>query len=197
MVQPSGQTTRDRILQAARDLIVEIGWAEVTTRRISERAGVNNALIHYYFGTKDALLLAAAAASFEEEIGGPLAAMTSAGSVSSGLREMLNWLHSAEARAPTMVIVMEAAHQAVRDERVGAWIREQWNAYFESFAALLAEGQARGEVNAGLDPKNLALTIGGLIDGLFLYRLVGVEFDVDETMKAVGGLLNGAVEGAS
>jgi AcrR family transcriptional regulator len=47
----------DALLDAAEKLLVEIGYARITTRRLAERAGVNHGLVHYYFGSMDELLL--------------------------------------------------------------------------------------------------------------------------------------------
>ncbi|MFA5569649.1 MAG: helix-turn-helix domain-containing protein, partial [Trueperaceae bacterium] len=40
-----------RILAATVALLGEVGWGGVTTRKVAQRAKVNNALVHYYFGT--------------------------------------------------------------------------------------------------------------------------------------------------
>ncbi len=48
--------TREKILGAADALFGELGFDVTTTRDIAERSGVNKALIHYHFGTKDDLL---------------------------------------------------------------------------------------------------------------------------------------------
>ena len=48
--------TKDRILRAADSLFGERGFDVTTTRDIAERSGINKALIHYHFGTKDELL---------------------------------------------------------------------------------------------------------------------------------------------
>lgn len=48
--------TRDKILAAADTLFGELGFDATTTRDIAERSGINKALIHYHFGTKDELL---------------------------------------------------------------------------------------------------------------------------------------------
>ena len=48
--------TRQRILEAADGLFGELGFDVTTTRDIAERSGVNKALIHCHFGTKDDLL---------------------------------------------------------------------------------------------------------------------------------------------
>jgi AcrR family transcriptional regulator len=47
----------DALLDAAEALLVEVGYAGVTTRRLAERAGVNHGLVHYYFGSMEELLL--------------------------------------------------------------------------------------------------------------------------------------------
>lgn len=47
--------TRDTILDAAEIMFAENGFHSATTRAIGELAGTNAALIHYYFGSKEAL----------------------------------------------------------------------------------------------------------------------------------------------
>ena len=44
-----------RIREAARELFIAKGFDDATTREIAQTAGVNLALIHYYFGNKRAL----------------------------------------------------------------------------------------------------------------------------------------------
>ncbi len=46
----------ERILQAAHDLLVSEGYAELTTQKVAQRAGANKALIQYYFDSKDGLV---------------------------------------------------------------------------------------------------------------------------------------------
>jgi AcrR family transcriptional regulator len=48
---------RSALLDAAESLLVEEGYAAVTTRRIGDRAGANPALVHYYFGSMDGLFV--------------------------------------------------------------------------------------------------------------------------------------------
>ena len=50
--------TRTALLDAAEELMVEEGYAAVTTRRVGAVAEVNKALVHYYFGTMDELFIA-------------------------------------------------------------------------------------------------------------------------------------------
>ena len=47
------------LLDAAERLLAEVGHAGITTRRLAEEAGVNNGLVHYYFGSNEQLLVRA------------------------------------------------------------------------------------------------------------------------------------------
>jgi AcrR family transcriptional regulator len=51
--------TASQILEAAFKLLTRVGYVRLSTRVIAAEAGVNHALIHYYFGTKDRLVIAA------------------------------------------------------------------------------------------------------------------------------------------
>ena len=48
--------TRARILEAADGLFGTLGFDATTTRDIAERSGINKALIHYHYGSKNQLL---------------------------------------------------------------------------------------------------------------------------------------------
>jgi AcrR family transcriptional regulator len=47
----------EALLDAAERLLVDIGHAGITTRRLAEEAGVNHGLVHYYFGSIENLLV--------------------------------------------------------------------------------------------------------------------------------------------
>jgi AcrR family transcriptional regulator len=59
------QKTRGRgaaeeaLLDGAERLLLDVGYAGITTRRLAEEAGVNHGLVHYYFGSNEALLVRA------------------------------------------------------------------------------------------------------------------------------------------
>jgi AcrR family transcriptional regulator len=45
------------ILDGAEELLIAEGHRALTTRRLSERAGVNHGLVHYYFGSMDEVMM--------------------------------------------------------------------------------------------------------------------------------------------
>ena len=49
----------EALLDAAERLLVDVGYARITTRRVAEEAGVNHGLVHYYFGSNENLMVQA------------------------------------------------------------------------------------------------------------------------------------------
>ena len=56
---PGSSDTRDRILVSARELFARNGIDKTSIRAIASGAGVDSALVHHYFGTKQQLFAAA------------------------------------------------------------------------------------------------------------------------------------------
>jgi TetR/AcrR family transcriptional regulator len=56
---PARVVAEQALLDAAERLLVDVGYAGITTRRLAEEAGVNHGLVHYYFGSNENLLLQA------------------------------------------------------------------------------------------------------------------------------------------
>ena len=50
-------TATSALLDAAERLLIETGYAGLTTRGVAAEAGVNHGLVHYYFGSMEELLL--------------------------------------------------------------------------------------------------------------------------------------------
>jgi AcrR family transcriptional regulator len=63
--------TRDRILDAAREEFSERGYEKTSVRGIAKAAGVDSALVHHYFGTKEQVFEAAIEVAFAPALGAP------------------------------------------------------------------------------------------------------------------------------
>jgi TetR/AcrR family transcriptional regulator len=50
--------TRDKIFRAATQVFEEKGYSGARMQEIADRAGINKALLHYYFRSKDQLFMA-------------------------------------------------------------------------------------------------------------------------------------------
>jgi AcrR family transcriptional regulator len=67
-LQPAKNTTADKLLVAASELMIERSSIEVSLSDIAQKSGVNAALVKYHFGNKDGLLLALLARDAATEV---------------------------------------------------------------------------------------------------------------------------------
>ena len=193
MIQPprlgDQPTTRGRILRAAAETIAEKGWGGVRTRRVAERAGVNNALVQYHFGSRSALLFEAAAAALVTELQVPTEALFHAGTLGEGFEAVLRWLGQLDKRSPSVSVLAEVLVQATRDEE----IRRLAHAALEGFRAgvedLVKAGRAVGELPPHTDSRGLAIFLTAALDGLLLHRLVDPGTDLQSAGRALETLL--------
>ena len=59
MTTTARSAAEEALLNAAERLLVDVGYARITTRAVAEEAGVNHGLVHYYFGSNENLLVRA------------------------------------------------------------------------------------------------------------------------------------------
>ena len=50
-------TNVEAFLDAAERLLIDVGYAAISTRRLAEEAGANHGLVHYYFGSMEELFV--------------------------------------------------------------------------------------------------------------------------------------------
>jgi AcrR family transcriptional regulator len=51
------QVVEEQFLDAAERLLISVGYANISTRRLAEEAGANHGLVHYYFGSMEQLFV--------------------------------------------------------------------------------------------------------------------------------------------
>ncbi|MBM3683623.1 MAG: TetR/AcrR family transcriptional regulator [Actinobacteria bacterium] len=109
---PAGRpaSARDALIRAALELYVELGPADVRTRAIAERAGVNQGLIYHYFRSRRALIaeaLSLANSPLEQatirdgefDLGAALALGSTLGSLVIAARYLVDGGHMADVRS--------------------------------------------------------------------------------------------------
>jgi AcrR family transcriptional regulator len=113
--------TRERILAAAREEFSTGGYDRTSVRSIGKAAGVDAALVHHYFGTKEQVFAAAIEMSFGPalELPGAVAAGGPDGMGERVARFMLGIWEDPVRREPLLAIV----RSAVTNERAAAVFR--------------------------------------------------------------------------
>ncbi|WP_051338011.1 TetR family transcriptional regulator [Streptomyces flavidovirens] len=108
--EDAGPGARERILQAARDEFAERGYDKTSMRGIAKAAGVDAALVHHYFGTKDDVFAAAIEISFEPATAVP-AVLGQGGTDGIGerlARYFIGVWENPATRAPLLAVVRSA-----------------------------------------------------------------------------------------
>jgi AcrR family transcriptional regulator len=119
--RPGVSGTREAILDAARRAFAEQGYQRATIRGVAELAGVDPALVHHYFGTKQELFVAAVQLPINPVP--QLMAVLGEDPDRTGERIvevfLSVWDHAAD-RSPLLALI----RSAVGDERAAAMLRE-------------------------------------------------------------------------
>ena len=181
--------TRERLLRAAIELIAEAGWGGVTTRSVAERAGVNQALVHYHYRSVPGLLREAAYAAMAATFEPAMSRLAEAQDPVAGLRAVVTALLEIDPQAPESLVVAEATVQAVRDAELGSQVRQMLTVFREVLAERLGAARDSGRLSPAIQPAGLATALAGLLDGLALHRMIDPSVNVGSAAEAIQALL--------
>jgi TetR/AcrR family transcriptional regulator len=165
---------RGVLLDAAEQLLLEEGYASVTSRRVAEKAGLKPQLVHYYFRTMEDLFLAV----FRRMAEAGLSVLTTALASPQPLWSLWRFSTQPEATRLTMEFVGLANHRkALRAEIVyyAERFREEQNAAIA--AALTRYGVATTDV----PPVVWTVFATSVSQGLVMERALGMTTGHAET----------------
>ena len=205
MMRPDGSarpstsdvSRRERMLDAALATFSEHGFDGASTREIASRAGVNQGLVTYYFGSKEGLWREAVDRAFAElrEGVGLTVATLEAGDGRLGRAEvagLLRQLVRFAAAHPEFHRLM--ADEGKRDGPRMHWIVDRHvRPLYEAIARLAARG-AEGPLAVALDPMLLHYLLVGATTHLFhqapeCRRLTGRDPSEPEVVERLGDAL--------
>ncbi|MEU8701828.1 TetR family transcriptional regulator [Streptomyces sp. NPDC091387] len=175
----AGPDARTRILEAARTEFAERGYDKTSVRGIAKAAGVDAALVHHYFGTKDEVFAAAIEVSFEPAL--EISDVLDGGTEDLGerlARYFIGVWENPVSRAPLLAIMRsamthDAAAKVLRHfvlRRLLGRIAEQVDVPDATFRAELAAAHMvgiavlryviRAEPLASADPEKIIAMVG-------------------------------------
>ena len=172
---------RQQIMDTAVDLFARQGYAATSVREIAEQVDVNPAMVHYYFGNKDALLHAALEQSLE-----PLAKAiaTMKQSSEAPLQQMVSLMLAAFSAKPSLPVLM------TREALLPGGVVQRY--FMETFAPrlggalpeILRGEQRSGRIRADLDPRIVTQMLLGLCAFPFISQsmagpVLGVSYDAN------------------
>lgn len=173
--EPHG--VRAALLAAARELLARRSLDTVSLRAIAAHAGVNPAMVHYYFGDRQGLITAL----LDESIAELIAAAEGAGTIGSLDALLEHWTRTVAANPwlpNLMVREVLYGHGELRETlldrfagRIGA-----------TLLALMEREQTRGRLRTGVDARLAVLSMMALAVYPFLAqpvaeRVLGLRYD--------------------
>jgi AcrR family transcriptional regulator len=160
------------LLDAAERLLVEVGHAGITTRRLAEEAGVNHGLVHYYFGSIENLL-----ARVLERYTADLTARQRAMYAAADVPFIEKWR-----QAMRYLVAEDVAYEKIWLELQSlAWnrpeLRERVTHVNDEWRAVLTEAFAEPHERYGIEMPLDALVslVMTFNEGVILERLSGIE----------------------
>ncbi len=170
--------TRARLVHAAEQLLLEEGYASVTSRRVGAKAGLKPTLVHYYFRTMDDLFVEVFRRRAEENLARFERAVADDGS----LRNL--WELNADPRGAAFMIefVALANHRKAIRKEIAVYAERFRASQLEALTAALAtDGVTWDE----LPPVVALLLMTGLSQILAIELALGVTAGHAETVSFV------------
>jgi TetR/AcrR family transcriptional regulator len=163
-------TTEEAFLDAAERLLVEVGHAGVTTRRLADKAGANHGLVHYYFGSMENLLLRVLERFTERLIARQRAMYGSPEPFRDKWRTAMRYLDEDRSYQKVWYELQALAWNRPELREPVARVNEEWRAVL---AEALAEPHERYGIEMPLDALvSLVITFN---EGIIFERLSGIE----------------------
>ena len=190
MSEPAAHVnTEEAFLDAAERLLVEIGYAKITTRRLGEEAGANHGLIHYYFGSMEQLFVRVLERYTERLIARQRAMYAGRGPFIEKWRTAISYLEEDRESGYQKIwyeLQALAWNKPELRERV-ANVRRQWSdVLIEAFTTAAEEYG----IDTGRFPgKALAVLVGTFNEGIMLERLSGLYDGHAELLAMIDGWL--------
>ena len=183
--------SRERILEAACDLIAAEGIDDVRIARVAMRAGASTALVHHYFSTREELLEQALLHSFEQAGDDRFAEdVAASGSALAGLALAIEECLPVPGRLERdAVLWVELWLRAAREPQLRPLAARLYERYHRWMAGVIEAGVSSGEFAAPADLASLADRAMAMLDGLGLRALLrDPSLDLDRARTLVAEL---------
>jgi AcrR family transcriptional regulator len=189
-----GEATRRRIVDAARDVLLERGHAATSTRAVADEAGVRLSLVHYHFGGKQGLLLEVLQRENELLLQRQQRLYADPGPLADKWRVACDFLDE-DVHSGYVRVLWELWAAGLADEELAAG----WRAAMAGWRSLLESVFAAWSQDIGLElpisARAMATLIGNLFEGIEIELLAGVSPDQAphrEVLDAIGVLIERA-----
>jgi len=174
-----------RIVEAMRSSVARRGIAGSTFEHVAREAGVSRGLLHYYFGTKEALLVEVVRRDTEHRIARMDEPLGAAGSADELLGILVSDLEDSIDNEPGFwVLLFELFTAGRRNPDIQREVGELFKRTREHVAEILRAKQAEGVISPPFDIDVVVSVLFALADGIALQLLSETERDHADVIAA-------------
>jgi AcrR family transcriptional regulator len=184
-VQNNREEARDAFLDAAERLLTQMGWGDITVRKLAAEAGLNHGLVHYYFGSMEEVLLQVLERFTDRLIARQRALYGGEMTFPAKWREAIGYLEEDR----------ESGYQKIWYElQAMAWsrpaLRERVAHVNEAWRAVLTSAISAAMTEYGLDKRKfpveaMVALVVTFNEGIMLERLSGVTAGHDVLLESI------------
>jgi AcrR family transcriptional regulator len=189
-----GQETRLRILDAARQVLLEHGAGGTSTRAVADEAGVPLSLVHYHFGGKQALLMAVLERENAELLERQHALYAQPGPLAEKWRTACDFLDE-DVRSGFVRVLWELWAAGLADDDLKASWRTAIAGWRDLLASVFEQWGHQLSDDLPLSPRATATLVAYLFHGIEVELLAGVrpqEAPHREVLEAFGDMIERA-----
>jgi AcrR family transcriptional regulator len=166
-----GQRSRERVLQAAVELITEAGIDQVRVAGIARRATMSSGQVMYYFTSKEHILLETLAWRDHQDLIRTRAALAKVTGAWRQLERFIGSYLPASPSDPSWILWMEAWARAPHNRQVSQFLEELLALWRDDLAAIVARGVQEGVFAPPAAVDDFTHRFAALLDGLAILRL--------------------------
>ena len=185
------ENRRQQILDAAAACFARGGFHRTTMHDICGEAELSPGAVYRYFGSKEDIILAMCDRGHEDDVATIRAAMD-LGDTKSAFGELIRIYFSGVDDHEYCALMVELLSEAPRNEEIGESLRQGWVNIMAPMTDLVAQAQARGEIEPELDPSAVATVMLGVYQGLVVQHLINPDMDVEGYAAVTRALFAGS-----
>jgi AcrR family transcriptional regulator len=182
------EQAEEALLDAAERLLVEVGYAGITTRRLAREAHVNHGLVHYYFGSMENLLVRVLERFTQRLIERQRAMYAARTPFLEKWREAMRYLDE-DFASGYQKVWYELQALAWNRPELRERVAEQTRAWREVLREAFEQGAREHEIDLPLDA--LVTLVGTFNQGIILERLSGIDAGHHELLEWIDDWLEG------
>jgi AcrR family transcriptional regulator len=183
-----GQATRQRIVDAARDVLVSHGHGGASTRAVAEAAGVHLSQVHYHFGGRQGLLIEVLHQENDALLQRQRALYDAPGPLSEKWRVASDLLDQ-DLESGYVRVLWELWAAGLTDPELAAGWRDAMRGWRDLLESVFTTWASDLDVELPLRPPALATLLANLFEGIEIELLAGVEAPHREVLDAIGELI--------